>query len=56
MAALGDRLHGDTPDIGVVLAEPRESLRTIRRMTAEVLPGAVIRRTLYYRYLLRWSR
>jgi SAM-dependent methyltransferase len=55
MAAVGDRLHGDTPDIGVTLADPRESLRTIRRMTAEVLPGAVIRRKLYYRYLLRWS-
>jgi SAM-dependent methyltransferase len=55
VAAVGDRLHGDTPDIGVSLADPRESLRTIRRMTAEVLPGAVIRRKLYYRYLLRWS-
>jgi hypothetical protein len=55
VAAVGDRLHGDTPDIGVTLADPRESLRTIRRMTAEVLPGAVIRRKLYYRYLLRWS-
>lgn len=52
---VADLLHGDTPDIGVTLAEPRESLRTIRRMTAEVLPGAVIRRGLYYRYLLRWS-
>jgi hypothetical protein len=52
---VGDWLHGDTTDIGVILAEPRESLRTIRRMTAEVLPGAVIRRKLYYRYLLRWS-
>jgi SAM-dependent methyltransferase len=52
---VGDRLHGDTTDIGVILAEPRESLRAIRRMTAEVLPGAVIRRKLYYRYLLRWS-
>jgi SAM-dependent methyltransferase len=52
---VADRLHGETPDIGVVLAEPRESLRTIRQATAEVLPGAVIRRRLYYRYLLRWS-
>lgn len=52
---VADLLHGDTPDIGVTLAEPRESLRTIRRMTAEVLPRAVIRRGLYYRYLLRWS-
>jgi SAM-dependent methyltransferase len=55
VAMVGDRLHGDTPDIGVTIAEPRESLRTIRRTTAEVLPGAVIRRRLYYRYLLRWS-
>jgi SAM-dependent methyltransferase len=55
LAALGDRLHGDTPDIGVTIAEPRESLHTIRSTTAEVLPGAVIRRGLYYRYLLRWS-
>jgi hypothetical protein len=55
MAMVGDRLHGETPDIGVTIAEPRESLRTIRRTTAEVLPGAVIRRKLYYRYLLRWS-
>jgi hypothetical protein len=52
---VGDRLHRDTPDIGVTIAEPRESLRAIRRTTAEVLPGAVIRRKLYYRYLLRWS-
>jgi SAM-dependent methyltransferase len=52
---VGGRLHGEAPDIGVVLADPRESLRTIRRTTAEVLPGAVIRRKLYYRYLLRWS-
>lgn len=55
LAALGDRLHGSTPDIGVVLADPRESLRMIRQTTAEVLPGAVIRRRLYYRYQLRWS-
>jgi SAM-dependent methyltransferase len=52
---VADRLHRDTPDIGVTIAEPRESLRAIRRTTAEVLPGAVIRRKLYYRYLLRWS-
>jgi hypothetical protein len=39
----------------VAIAEPRESLREIRNTAAEVLPGAVIRRKLYYRYLLRWS-
>ncbi|WP_255358459.1 hypothetical protein [Mycobacterium sp. URHB0044] len=36
-------------------AAPQESLGEIRRDAAEVLPGAVIRRGLYYHYLLRWS-
>jgi 2-polyprenyl-3-methyl-5-hydroxy-6-metoxy-1,4-benzoquinol methylase len=54
-AAVGDRLHRDTPDIGVTIAEPGESLGEIRCAAAEVLPGAVIRRKVYYRYLLRWS-
>ncbi|HEV7420548.1 MAG TPA: class I SAM-dependent methyltransferase [Mycobacterium sp.] len=53
--AVGDRLHRATPDIGVTMAEPRESLGEIRRAVAEVLPGVVIRRKLYYRYVLRWS-
>jgi 2-polyprenyl-3-methyl-5-hydroxy-6-metoxy-1,4-benzoquinol methylase len=52
---VADRLHRDTPDIGVTLADPRESLGEIRRAAAGVLPGAVIRNGLYYRYLLRWS-
>jgi 2-polyprenyl-3-methyl-5-hydroxy-6-metoxy-1,4-benzoquinol methylase len=52
---VGSRLHRETPDIGVTITEPRESLREIRSAVAEVLPGAVIRRKLYYRYLLRWS-
>jgi hypothetical protein len=52
---VADRLHRDTPDIGVTLAAPQESLGEIRRDAAEVLPGAVIRRGLCYHYLLRWS-
>jgi 2-polyprenyl-3-methyl-5-hydroxy-6-metoxy-1,4-benzoquinol methylase len=52
---VADRLHRATPDIGVVMVDPRESLREIRCTTVEVLPGAVIRRGLYYRYLLRWA-
>jgi 2-polyprenyl-3-methyl-5-hydroxy-6-metoxy-1,4-benzoquinol methylase len=52
---VGSRLHRETPDVGVAIAEPRESLREIRSAAAEVLPGALIRRRLYYRYLLRWS-
>ncbi len=50
---IGGLLHGQTRDIGVVVAEPRESLGEIRRIVADVLPAASIRRGLYYRYLLR---
>jgi 2-polyprenyl-3-methyl-5-hydroxy-6-metoxy-1,4-benzoquinol methylase len=53
---IGSRLHRETRDVGVVVAEPREGLNEIRRVAAEVLPGARIRRALYYRYLLRWRK
>lgn len=53
-ARAGSLLHRETRDIGVAVADPRESLHEIRRVTADVLPGAVIRRGLYYRYRLLW--
>jgi hypothetical protein len=52
----GSKLHHETRDIGVVTAHPRENLGEIRRVADEVLPGADVRRGLYYRYLLRWRR
>ncbi|SEH72877.1 Methyltransferase domain-containing protein [Mycolicibacterium rutilum] len=52
---LGSWWHGETPDIGVRVADPDHSLDEIRRGADAVLPGATIRRALYYRYLLRWS-
>ncbi|MGV0745864.1 class I SAM-dependent methyltransferase [Mycolicibacterium sp. XJ870] len=52
---LGSWWHRETQDIGVVVADPAEDLDEIRRVAAEVLPGASTRRALYYRYLLRWS-
>lgn len=52
---LGSFWHRETRDIGVPVADPAESLDEIRRITDEVLPGATIRRALYYRYLLRWQ-
>lgn len=52
---LSSKLHSETPDIGVVTAEPRESLGEIRRTIRDVLPGAKVRRALHYRYLLRWQ-
>jgi 16S rRNA G1207 methylase RsmC len=54
-AWLGSRLHSETRNVGVVVTDPREGLDDIRRIVDDVLPGASVRRTLYYRYLLRWA-
>lgn len=50
----GSWLHRETRNIGVPVADPHESLAEIRRAAEDVLPGARIRRGLYYRYLLLW--
>jgi SAM-dependent methyltransferase len=53
---IGSWRHSEVSDIGVTVADPRENLDEIRRVAGDVLPGAVIRRALYYRYLLRWTQ
>lgn len=53
---LGSLLHRETRDIGVPVAEPRESLAEIRALARGLLPGVRIRRGLYYRYLLKWTK
>jgi 2-polyprenyl-3-methyl-5-hydroxy-6-metoxy-1,4-benzoquinol methylase len=53
-ARFGSWWHSETRDVGVVVSKPREGLDEIRRVASEVLPGASVRRALYYRYLLRW--
>lgn len=53
-ARVGGLLHRETRDIGVPVDDPREDLDEIRRVAADVLPGAVVRRGLYYRYRLLW--
>lgn len=40
----------------VAVAEPREGLAEIRAAAGQVLPGARLRRGVYYRYLLRWTK
>ena len=55
-ARFGSWLHSETRNIGVVVKDPQEGLDDIRRTVDEVLPGASVRRALYYRYLLRWRR
>lgn len=55
LVRVGSWWHRETSDIGVEVSEPQQSLAEIRRTVRTVLPGATIRRALYYRYLLRWS-
>jgi hypothetical protein len=42
--------------IGVATMDPQQGLREIRAAARLELPGASIRRGLYYRYLLNWDR
>jgi len=51
-----DRLHGGMKDPDVRIADPKESLIEIRQAAHEVLPGAIIRRRFYYRYLISWDK
>jgi len=53
---IGSTLHHESRDIGVPVAAPQEGLAEIRQVADEEIPGADIRRALYYRYLLRWGR
>jgi 2-polyprenyl-3-methyl-5-hydroxy-6-metoxy-1,4-benzoquinol methylase len=55
VVTVASRWHREVPDIGVVMTDPQDGFDDIRRVAEEVLPGAVMRRALYYRYLLRWE-
>ena len=55
-ASCASALHKELHDAGVATRDPREDLGTIRAMAGQLLPGVRIRRGLYYRYLLRWTR
>lgn len=56
-AKIGSFLHGEKRGrtAAVPTRDPQMSLGEIRRIAKRVLPGAKIRRGLYYRYLLRWN-
>jgi SAM-dependent methyltransferase len=49
-------IHHENRDVEVLAARPNDSLAEIRAVADRELPGALIRRGLYYRYLLRWRR
>ena len=53
-ARVGSRLHSEARNIGIVVTDPQEGLDEIRRTVDDILPGATVRRGLYYRYLMRW--
>ncbi|KNY06193.1 class I SAM-dependent methyltransferase [Microbacterium sp. GCS4] len=55
-AWLGSLVHRETRDVGVRTALAQETLTDIRALARDILPGARIRRGLYYRYLLSWQR
>ncbi|MDO5513024.1 bifunctional 2-polyprenyl-6-hydroxyphenol methylase/3-demethylubiquinol 3-O-methyltransferase UbiG, partial [Corynebacterium sp.] len=55
-AFIGSRLHRETRETAAPTVAPRESLAEIRATARALLPGARIRRGLYYRYLLRWRK
>jgi len=51
-----DLLHGGVAEIDVKIAEPKESLAEIKQAAQRILPGAEVKRKLYYRYLLTWTK
>ena len=57
-AKIGSVLHGEKigGDIGVPTYKPKVCIADIRRLASRELPNSVIRRGLYYRYLLRWVK
>jgi 2-polyprenyl-3-methyl-5-hydroxy-6-metoxy-1,4-benzoquinol methylase len=56
LVRLGSFMHNETRDVGVPATDARENLDEIRATVQRELPGASIRRALYYRYLLRWRK
>ena len=55
-ARLGGWVHHETCDVELVATDPAESFGEIREFVQRELPGARMRRALYYRYLLRWRK
>lgn len=56
LVKIGSKLHHETPNIGVLVTSPQQTLTEIRSTATSVLPGVQIRRGLYYRYLLQWTK
>jgi 2-polyprenyl-3-methyl-5-hydroxy-6-metoxy-1,4-benzoquinol methylase len=53
---LMSRMHHETRSVQVVALPPKESFAEIKRTAREVLPGVRLRRAMYYRYILSWTK
>jgi len=53
---LMSRMHYETRSVQVVALPPKESFAEIKRTAREVLPGVRLRRAMYYRYILSWTK
>jgi len=49
-------LHHGNRAVQVVAVPPTESFAEIREMARHLLPGVRLRRALYYRYILAWTK
>ena len=49
-------VHHEDRSVPVVAMPPAESFAEIRRTAGRVLPGVRLRRALYYRYVLTWTK
>lgn len=56
VAAVASRLHRNRAEVPAPTVDPRDSLGEIAAVATSVLPGAWIRRGLYFRYLLSWRK
>lgn len=56
IARIGSLVHHETRATIAPTVHATESLSDIRCAATEFLPGSKIRRGLYYRYLLRWTK
>jgi 2-polyprenyl-3-methyl-5-hydroxy-6-metoxy-1,4-benzoquinol methylase len=54
---MGSWIHHETRSAQVVVRPPRESFSEIRQTARRELPGPIhMRRALYYRYILMWTK
>ena len=55
-ARIAGAMHRESNPEAMVTTDPQESLAEIRQAAEVILPGCRIRRRMYYRYTLSWTR